>query len=125
MAEWWGPTMDEYRVYLRDGMGFIRARQDFTAAGLTEAIEISSFLFDACSDECRSYELWSGTVLIGQNLTSSPPVRLELLNEARQNHVIELEETLHQSKWAITKSARLHQALESVRSNRRSKMANR
>ena len=117
--------MGEYRVYLRDGMGFIRARQDFVAASLAEAIEISSFLFDACSDQCRSYELWSGTVLIGQNLTSSPRVRLELLNEARQNRVIELEETLHQSRWAIAKSARLRQSLESVRSNGRSKVANR
>lgn len=107
--------MVEYRVYLRDGMGFIRATQDFAADSLAEAIEISSFLFDACSDHCSSYEIWCGTLLFAQHLTSPPRLGLELLSDARQNRVVELEETLHQSRWAIAKSARLCQKLQAAR----------
>jgi len=107
----------EYRVYLRDKVGFIRAQQDFAADSLAEAIESASFLFDACSDQCASYELWCGTLLFAQKLTRPPPVRLEHVSEATQKNVVELEETLRQSHWAVAKSTRLCISLQAARRN--------
>ena len=109
--------MAEYRVYLRDGMGFIRARQDFVAESLAEATELASLLSDACSDQCASYELWSGTVLFSRKVNDPRRARLEPLNEQIHTKLIEVEETLHQSRLAIGKSQRVLVSLDAARNN--------
>lgn len=109
--------MAEYRIYFLDSNGHIQARQGFVAENHTDAIESSAFVFDACSDCCVSYELWSGNQLVLQNSTKLPLTQVESLSAAMQLRVLDLENTLHQSHWAIAKSARLLRSLEAARGN--------
>jgi hypothetical protein len=44
-------------------------------------------------------------------------MRVKFLSAANQERVIELEDELHRSQWAIAKSARLLRVLEVARGN--------
>ncbi|HXR87521.1 MAG TPA: hypothetical protein VN728_11135 [Stellaceae bacterium] len=109
--------MAEYRLYFLDDEGHIQARQGFVAADDADAIESSAFVFDACSDRCVSYELWSGTQLVVQSCSRMPMIRFESLSAARQDGIITLEAMLQQSHWAIANSTRLLRSLEAARGN--------
>lgn len=110
--------MAEYRIYFLDGAGHIQARQGFVAANDADAIESGAFVFDACSDRCVGYELWSGAQLVLQCSARLPATRFEFLNATRQENIISLEESLLESRWAIAKSVRLLRSLEVVRKDR-------
>ena len=55
--------MASYRIYFF-GETAIVGRHDFTADNDQIAIQIAHVLFDACSDDCRSFDLWQGARLI-------------------------------------------------------------
>ncbi len=52
--------MAEYRIFFLDGGQAIIARDEFKAATESAALVIARWLFDACSDRCHGFELWSG-----------------------------------------------------------------
>jgi len=52
-----------------------------------------------------------------QSSTRLPVMRVKFLSAANQERVIELEDELHRSQWAIAKSARLLRVLEVARGN--------
>lgn len=106
--------MAEYRVYFRD-KGAISARQGFLADTDDEARELAQLLFQACSDSCSSYELWSGTRLVLEESTESVPFsRFEVLSETRQERILDYERQLRDSHWLLAKSQRLLEAIEAA-----------
>jgi len=91
--------------------GRIRAAEEFDAGSDINAIRIARALCDACSDMCETFELWQAARLIR---TRPPPYRgvtLSDLSEAQQGIVIEREEAIRASHWALARSRRLIEAL--------------
>jgi len=91
--------------------GRIRAAEEFDAGSDINAIRTARALCDACSDMCETFELWQATRLIR---TRPPPYRgvtLSDLSEAQQGIVIEREEAIRASHWALARSRRLIEAL--------------
>jgi len=95
----------EYRLYFRGPTGII-GRDDFGAGGDAEALAIAETLFDACSDLCTSFDLCQGgrRVPVRSNPSS---MSADHIRERAQAIVIEREEVIQLSRWAIAKSKRL------------------
>lgn len=88
-----GETMI-YRLYFW-AAGRIVGRQDFDAEDDRAAGAISAQLFDACSDKCEGYDLWSGQrrVPVG----SPPPLKrvsLDELSAIHQETILRVEEII-------------------------------
>ena len=86
--------MSTYRLYFRDGKRWICGRQDFEAVTKSAAIRIARELADACSDVCRSFELWSGRQLVYETPDIGDVCRL---NDRHQEIVIRTEEMI---RWS-------------------------
>jgi hypothetical protein len=81
------------------------------------ALAVSEIIFDACSDSCVGFELWQGTRLLWDNRVPPLPPRISLteLTEKMQASVVEREEALLRSNWAVSRSRRLMERLSAVR----------
>ena len=78
-------AMVEYRVFLLAAKGAIEARHEFVADDEASALLIARCLFDACSDSCAGYELWSGRNRLAKFLPGAAtgrPIDGELLTLA-------------------------------------------
>jgi hypothetical protein len=94
----------------------IRGRFDFPADDDDQAVEIAEILYDACSDRCRSWELWKWTVFLAsgpRNRDEARP-RASDLAERRQENIVQCEETILHSAWAIASSRRLLAELDNL-----------
>jgi hypothetical protein len=102
--------MAEYRIYLRRQTA-IRGRHDFEAASDQNAIQIAHLLLDACSDDCDSFDLWSGTrhVAIPRLFV---PKTFEELSEVLQERTLDTEERIANGEWHTARSRRLLEGLE-------------
>ena len=107
-----GIPMSAYRIYFRDQRGWICGRQDFEAAAEPAAIRIARDLADACSDVCRSFELWNGHRLIYEPCDIAEACRL---NARHQEIVVRTEEMIRWSDWHIAKSNRLLERLDAAK----------
>lgn len=97
-----------YRIYFRGGTGAIVGREDFAANDDDRALLIAEALCDACSDVCTGYELWQGTRRIDLDARAgSGRLSWRRLAPDIQQSVVELEERLHDSSWAVAESRRL------------------
>jgi hypothetical protein len=94
-----------YRIYFRDAAG-ICGRFDFDADGDWAAMVSAELLADACSDKCTGFELWQDTRQLcdRRTLPPLPAVTLSELTERRQATVIETEEAIKDSAFAIAGS---------------------
>jgi hypothetical protein len=106
-------SVHRFQLYLF-AEGAISTRLEFLASAETEALRSAAILFDACSDVCSSYELWSGSRMIVRDDPVHSGTALEMLEQSRQRHMIDLEEALHSSRWCIAKSARLAQSIDAA-----------
>jgi hypothetical protein len=109
--------MCTYRLYFL-ASGRIRAAEEFEANNDIDAIRIARLVYDACSDMCEAFELWQATRLIR---TRPPPysgVSLSDLTENHQRIVIEREEVIRNSHWALARSQRLIEALDLLKLSR-------
>lgn len=104
--------MSTYRIYFRDQRGWICGRQDFEAEAEPAAIRIARDLADACSDVCRSFELWNGHRLIYEPCDIGEACRL---NARHQEIVVRTEEMIRWSNWHIAKSKRLLERLDAAK----------
>lgn len=102
--------MASYRIYLF-GEGAICGRHDFAAPSDQNAIEVALVLFDACADDCQSFDLWRGTKRIAIPRLVAPR-SFDELSAANQELVVETEEGIVQSEWNVAKSRRLLETLE-------------
>ena len=111
--------MKDYRLYFLDGRGSIEARQEFRAEDDAEAKILAALLFDACSDTCAGYEVWSDARLVvsthagfGTSGTSCTP---ENVSETLQRNLLDLEDALQRSHWRLAKSKRLQETMAIAR----------
>jgi hypothetical protein len=91
---------------------------DFQAGDDVEAVETAEILFHACSDRCRFWEIWEGEMfLVGGPQDIGVPMQASDLAERRQEQIIEYEEAILLSKWAIASSERLLEELNKLKAN--------
>lgn len=98
-----------YRVYFRGRKDDILGRQDLEAEDDRAALQLADLLCDACSDVAGGVEVWQGTRRV--DLASPAPHAAEALGAQTQERVIELEERLRDSRWAVARSRRLLEQL--------------
>ena len=110
--------MTSYRMYFRsdDKPGVaIRGRDDFEAHDDVEATRVARVLFDACSDGCQSFELWSGDRQIRAQQPHHSVASLDSLINAHQELALEREEVIQRSRWSIARSQRLLAAFDRLK----------
>lgn len=110
-------TVDTYRVYFRDASGIV-GRHDFAADDDREATIIADSLCDACSDRCNSFEVWQRDHRVVVPRAPRSPRSDEEITAKTQAAIVECEEAIQRSQWAIASSERLlaRLAAPSVRS---------
>jgi hypothetical protein len=106
--------MPVFRVFLRDA-GVIVGLDDFQTSDEGAARSIADALYDSCSDRCSGYELWEGTALLADYAEPAPRPKLGALRDRHQCIVLEMEEAIQRSQWAIASSARLLQQLAAMK----------
>jgi CheY-like chemotaxis protein len=100
--------------------GRIVGRDDFVVTDLELAKAIAWTLFDACNDNCTGYELWRDTKLVAA-LAGHQTAFMQSADAVRercQGLVVEREEAIRDSRWAIASSKRLLAKLEAMKSVR-------
>jgi hypothetical protein len=100
--------MSIYRIYFIDSENRCKMAQWFQADDDESAWWLAQQLYDACSDVCASFELWHLTQRIG----AGPHAvyrreKIEALQARRQDILIDIEETIMDSKLRISASRRL------------------
>ena len=109
--------MSIYRVYFREASGIV-GRHDFVAWDDQEAVSMADILCDACSDRCSSFEVWEGGHRILAPRTPRFRAGVEGIQERRQEAVIEHEDAILRSQWAVARSKRLLEHLTELRALR-------
>jgi hypothetical protein len=109
--------MATYRIYFF-GEQKIVGRHDFEADSDTTARQMAQALFDACSDNCQSFDLWQVSKHISVPRLFRPLSFAEL-SAASQERVIQTKEQIAQSAWVVAKSRRLLEYLETNRPSAR------
>lgn len=107
-------TRPPYHLYLLAEDGAMRGKFEFAADADETAYEIAGVVFDACSDRAAHFELRQGSRLINP-IPPVPTTTLEEVIANRQTQIVELEETVRDSHWAVAKSERLLARLEGVK----------
>jgi hypothetical protein len=109
--------MSTYRLYFLDD--HIVGRFDFQSDHDDRAAETAEILFDACSDRCRSWEIWDREVFLvsGPQTVGARP-RASDLSERRQENIIQCEEAILDSEWAIASSKRLLAELDKLKASK-------
>jgi hypothetical protein len=87
--------------------------ETFAADDDAAALAIARSICDAASDLCDMFELWDGTRQIDQSRLVA--LQASAILQRRQEHVIEVEEALFDSGWAIARSRRLLARLNELR----------
>jgi len=95
-----------YRIFFR-AQGAIVGRDDFEAESDEIATTIAEALCDACSDGCDGFELWQGSRAVNARHASLVQVDGARLTAQTQEAVVQHEELLRDSQWAVAKSRRL------------------
>jgi hypothetical protein len=110
--------MRTYRLYFLDV--HIMGECDFQAVDDDQATAIAEILFDACSDRCRSWQIWEADVVVAvgpQKLHWAHPDASHL-TELRQENVVQCEERILRSAWAIASSERLLAQLDQLKASK-------
>jgi hypothetical protein len=87
--------------------GAIVGRDDFEAESDQAATVIAEALCDACFDSCDGFELWQGSRAVGARHASLIQIDAGRLTAQMQEPVVQHEELLRDSQWAIAKGRRL------------------
>jgi hypothetical protein len=98
-----------YRIYFRSPTRIL-GREDFEPPDDATALYIADVLGEACSDVCSSYELWKGSRRV--DVVPNRPVHRPLISaaavrERRQASVIERDDAIQRSDWAVARRRRL------------------
>jgi hypothetical protein len=99
------------RYFMAEGRRVV-GQCDFRAESDAAALDVAQPVFDACSDRARSFEVWHGARLMALGAGS---MTLKAIIDKRQTQVIELEERIRDSKWAVASSQRLLQRLKELK----------
>ncbi|MGE0223696.1 MAG: hypothetical protein AB7S57_10570 [Acetobacteraceae bacterium] len=104
----------QYRLYLLTSDKHIRAGQSFAAQDDSEATAIGATLYDACSDEFAGYEVWRGPVMLKHGRPAGI-TGLEEIIQARQQSLLDLEDSLQRSFACVHRSRRLLETTDRLR----------
>jgi hypothetical protein len=109
----------DYRFFLLND--HIVGQLDFQAEGDDRAVEIAEIMFDPCADRCRSWQIWDGDVFLvsGPQKIHRGRSQVSDLAERIQENVVEFEETILRSAWAIASSERLLAELDKLKASKR------
>ena len=83
----------------------ITGREEFEAENDAAALAIARTILDAAGDVCDAFDLWDGTRQIDQSRMATLPT--SVVTAQWQEHVIQAEEALLKSSWAIARSRSL------------------
>lgn len=117
MAREYAP-MNWYCIYLYSVSGSMLGRHEFEAQNDRSAMAVAEHLWDACSDVSESFELWDGPRRVDSEFSRMPcpSVSAEQVMTASQGSLVEREETLRRSFWALARSERLLQRIRELKS---------
>ena len=106
-----------YRIFFRDSDRRIVGRQDFDARDDAHAITTARVLWEACSDVAWGYELFDANrCVVLRTPAYRVAIALQEIADCRQDAVVDLEQQMRDSRWAIAKSRRLLVQLGHIRS---------
>jgi len=108
--------MSTYRVFFRSASRIV-GRHDFVAPDDQAAVTIADVLCDACSDRCDAFEVWSGDRCVLGHKPRSPHTAEVILGGRSQDVLIECEEAMQLSGWAIASSEKLLKCVEELRAS--------
>jgi hypothetical protein len=106
--------MGTYRVFFRSASSIV-GRFDLTADDNQAATALAETLCEACSDQCDAFEVWDGGHCIGVRHTPRPSLRAQEVLERTQASLVEFEEAIQRSQWAIAGSQKLLARLNEAR----------
>lgn len=113
--------MAQYRLYFFDASGHIFARQDFVAPDDVTAVSAGRVTGDASNDMHSGYAIWRADHKLFSEETRTPrlvqPIAAVALSDIVQEVVLETEQRLRDSEWAIARSKTLQVALEELERN--------
>ena len=112
--------MGTYRVYFRNASGIV-GRHDYVADDDQEAIVIADCLCDACSDRCNSFEVWQGDHRVVAPRTPRSARSETEITAKTKAAIVECEEAIQRSQWAIAGSQRLLAHLAAAHAQSRSR----
>lgn len=107
--------MSTYRVFFRSASQVV-GRHDFDAPDHQAAVTTADVLCDACSDRCDAFEVWKGDQCIVGHTPRSPRSAEVILGRS-QDTVIECEDAIRRSSWAIASSETLLKRLDELRTS--------
>ena len=89
----------------------------YEADGDHEAVAIAGLLYDACSDACDSYEVWRDLdpVYAPYTTAARPIETMGQLSKRLQELLVNNEERIQASRWAIAKSERLLERMKNFK----------
>jgi len=105
----------EYRLYFLDKRGGIAAREEFCAPSDGDAVAIAGIVADACSEKYASFEIWSFARQVIGPLAAIPTVSFAEVSRGRQEQILQLEDAIHHSHWAVANSRRLLERTSELR----------
>ena len=105
-----------YCLYLYSASGSMLGRNEFEEENDRWAMAVAEHLWDACSDVSDSFELWDGHRRVDSEFSRMPcpSVSAEHVMMASQVSLLQREETLRQSFWALARSERLLQRIHEL-----------
>jgi hypothetical protein len=99
-------TWKRYSVYFLVEGHELAGYRTFVALSDFDARQIAGTVFELCQDACQSVEVWRDGELLFR-LAESDLAQPFQLNVYTASAVLELEEALAESRWAIARSRRL------------------
>jgi hypothetical protein len=91
----------------------ITGREEFEAENDAAALAVARSIRDAASDLCDAFELWDAGRQIDQSRMAT--LQTSVVTAQWQDHVIQAEEALLKSGWAIARSRRLLARFDELR----------
>jgi hypothetical protein len=104
LAQLCGSTMAKYRVFFRSEDNQIIGRDDFSAPNDRDAMRVARAVCEACSDRCRSFEVWEGVRHVDpRGLSLAHDALTALVDTIISERVMAIRD----SDWIIAESQRL------------------
>ena len=101
-----------YSVLFFDLSARLLDQQHFTAASPRDARILGAAIFEACSDQSASYELWQGHAKLIVGLRPGRRPAVGALSEELSSLAVDIEERMASSQSAIARSRKLLEALD-------------
>jgi hypothetical protein len=115
--------MSEYRIDFYGQSGAIHGRSDLAADDDRNAMVIAELLCEACSDICATFELYRGAIRVDTSFSRMPQPTMSAaqIKAATQESLLRSEEAIRDSGWAVARSHRLLERIDTLRKLRTSK----